>query len=91
MEIINSLDNLISNLTSIAFGILSISFVMYIIFYTSFLKQILEVLSLLIPIFISGFFIIIFLFYPYHYVTDFIDCTKKNTSKYVNWKIFFVN
>ena len=89
MEIINSLDNIIANLTSVAVGVLSISLIIYIVFYTNFLNILLAPLELIIPVFASGIFILLFLFYPYHYVTTFINCTKKNTSNIVNWKIFF--
>lgn len=85
---INSLDNYISNLTSVALGILVISTIIYILFYTDFLGYISDILSLIIPFLVTGLFIVVFIFYPYGYVTDFIDCIKKNTSKYVNWKVF---
>ena len=89
MEIINSLDNSILNLTSIALGILSISLIVYVIFYNSnILEIILAPLQLISLLFTSLLFIPVFIFYPYHYVTTFKDCFKKNTSEIINWKVF---
>ena len=89
MEIINSLDNIIFNLTSIALVILGFSLIVYIIFYNS---NILEVVSsplqLLIIMFGSVIGIALFIFYPFHFLTTFRDCIKGKTSKLVNWKLF---
>ena len=89
MEIINSLDNIIFSLTSIALVILGISLIVYIIFYNS---NILEIVSapfeLLMIMFGSVIGIALFIFYPYHFLTNCRDCIKGKTSKFVNWRIF---
>ena len=89
MEIINSLDNIIFNLTSIALVILGISLIVYIIFYNSNILEIVSApLQLLIIMFGSVIGIALFIFYPFHYLTTFRDCIKGETSKLVNWKLF---
>ena len=85
-----NLDYFIVLLTYTALVLLSVSLIIYIIFYNSnILEIILAPLELVTLLLSSLLFIPVFIFYPYHYIQTFKDCVNKNTSGIINWKVFF--